>query len=43
MDFELTKENIQPLRGGRNPIQLALAIQAETNPEIRRELQLQRE
>ncbi|XP_044751997.1 mitotic checkpoint serine/threonine-protein kinase BUB1 beta-like isoform X2 [Coccinella septempunctata] len=43
MDFELTKENIQPLRGGRNPVQLGLALQAETNPEIRRELQLQRE
>ncbi|XP_045472782.1 mitotic checkpoint serine/threonine-protein kinase BUB1 beta-like [Harmonia axyridis] len=43
MDFELTKENIQPLRGGRNPVQLGLALQAETNPEIKRELQHQRE
>ncbi|KAK9872882.1 hypothetical protein WA026_020236 [Henosepilachna vigintioctopunctata] len=43
MDFDLSKENIQPLRGGRNVLQLGLALQAESSQDIKRELQHQRE
>ncbi|KAL3282790.1 hypothetical protein HHI36_005955 [Cryptolaemus montrouzieri] len=43
MDIDLSKENIQPLRGGRNVSQLGLALQAESSIDMRRELQHQRE
>ncbi|CAH0557013.1 unnamed protein product [Brassicogethes aeneus] len=43
MDFDLSKENIQPLRGGRNPTQLGIALQAQTNPELQLELEKQKE
>lgn len=43
MDFDLSKENIQPLRGGRNPQQLGMALQAQTNRETQLELERQRE
>lgn len=43
MDFDLSKENIQPLRGGRNVQQLGMAIQAQTNRELQVELMQQKE
>lgn len=43
MDFDLSKENIQPLRGGRNVQQLGMAIQAQTNRELQFELMQQKE
>lgn len=44
MNFYMSKENIQPLRGGRNVGQLGLALQAESGAEeFRRELNQQRE
>lgn len=43
MDFDLSKENIQPLRGGRNISQLGVALQAQNNEEFQNELQHQRE
>ncbi|CAG9771963.1 unnamed protein product [Ceutorhynchus assimilis] len=43
MDFDLSKENIQPLRRGRNPHQLEMALQAQTNPEYQVQLQQQKQ
>ncbi|KAL1490895.1 hypothetical protein ABEB36_011572 [Hypothenemus hampei] len=43
MDFDLSKENIQPLRRGRNAQQLEIAIQAQSNPEYQVQLALQKE
>lgn len=43
MDFDVSKENIQPLRGGRNISQLGVALEAQTNSEQQRELIQQRE
>lgn len=43
MDFDLSKENIQPLRGGRNVAQLGIALQAQTSQEVQKELLLQKE
>lgn len=43
MDFDLSKENIQPLRGGRNVAQLGIALQAQSSQEVQRELFLQKE
>lgn len=43
MDFDLSKENIQPLRGGRNVQQLGMALQAQTNRELQQELLQQQE
>lgn len=43
MDFDLSKENIQPLRKGRNVHQLEIALQAQTDPEIQQQLQQQKE
>ncbi|EFA04692.2 mitotic checkpoint serine/threonine-protein kinase BUB1 beta [Tribolium castaneum] len=38
MDFDISKENIQPLRGGRNASQLGVALQAQTDMDHQREL-----
>ena len=38
MNFDLSKENIQPLRGGRNVSLLGMALQAHNNEEFHREL-----
>lgn len=43
MDFDLSKENIQPLRRGRNVQQLEMALQAQTNPEYQMQLLHQKE
>ncbi|KAJ8920747.1 hypothetical protein NQ315_004887, partial [Exocentrus adspersus] len=43
MDFDLSKENIQPLRGGRNIQQLGMALQAQSNREYQLELLQQKE
>uniref|UniRef100_V5GRK0 Mitotic checkpoint serine/threonine-protein kinase n=1 Tax=Anoplophora glabripennis TaxID=217634 RepID=V5GRK0_ANOGL len=43
MDFDLSKENIQPLRGGRNVQQLGMALQAQSNREYQLELLQQKE
>lgn len=43
MEFELCKENIQPLRGGRNRAQLEVALQAQDNEELQKELAQQRQ
>lgn len=43
MDFALTKENIQPLRGGRNVSQLEVALQAQTDAHYQMELNQRRE
>lgn len=43
MDFDISKENIQPLRGGRNASQLEVALQAQNNHEFQRELLQQKE
>ncbi|GJQ82791.1 Bub1 [Trypoxylus dichotomus] len=43
MDFDLSKENIQPLRGGRNASQLVIALQAQNNQDYQRELLQQKE
>lgn len=43
MDFDVTKENIQPLRGGRNVQQLGMALQAQTNRDLQQQLLHQRE
>jgi checkpoint serine/threonine-protein kinase len=42
MDFDLSKENIQPLRGGRNVSQLGVALQAQSDMDHQRELMQQR-
>lgn len=38
MDFEYCKENIQPLRGGRNRDQLQTALLAQADRELQKEL-----
>ncbi|XP_013138966.1 PREDICTED: uncharacterized protein LOC106103686 [Papilio polytes] len=43
MDIDVSKENIQPLRGGRNPQQLGTALQAQSDVDAQRQLQLQKE
>lgn len=43
MDIDVSKENIQPLRGGRNLVQLGTALQAQSDVEAQRQLQLQKE
>ncbi|CAH2105563.1 unnamed protein product [Euphydryas editha] len=43
MDIEVSKENIQPLRGGRNLVQLGTALQAQSDVEAQKKLQLQKE
>ncbi|XP_022901920.2 mitotic checkpoint serine/threonine-protein kinase BUB1-like [Onthophagus taurus] len=43
MDFDNSKENIQPLRGGRNPTQLGVAIQAQNSADLQRELMQQKQ
>ncbi|XP_017776519.1 PREDICTED: mitotic checkpoint serine/threonine-protein kinase BUB1-like [Nicrophorus vespilloides] len=42
MDFDTSKENIQPLRGGRNVTQLGVALQAQHNPEVQQDLMQQK-
>ncbi|XP_050309277.1 mitotic checkpoint serine/threonine-protein kinase BUB1 beta-like [Anthonomus grandis grandis] len=43
MDFDISKENIQPLRRGRNVQILEMALQAQTNPEYQQQLLHQRQ
>ncbi|CAH2071152.1 unnamed protein product, partial [Iphiclides podalirius] len=43
MDIDVSKENIQPLKGGRNPLQLGTALQAQSDVDAQRQLQLQKE
>ncbi|XP_068631003.1 uncharacterized protein BubR1 isoform X2 [Battus philenor] len=43
MDIDVSKENIQPLRGGRNLLQLGTALQAQSDVDAQRQLQLQKE
>lgn len=43
MDFDSSKENIQPLRGGRNPLQLSFALNAQGTEDANRELVHQKE
>ncbi|CAK1546163.1 unnamed protein product [Leptosia nina] len=43
MDIDVSKENIQPLRGGRNAMQLGAALQAQSDLDAQRQLQQQRE
>lgn len=43
MDIDVSKENIQPLRGGRNLVQLGAALQAQSDVDAQRQLQLQKE
>ncbi|XP_026496814.2 mitotic checkpoint serine/threonine-protein kinase BUB1 beta-like isoform X1 [Vanessa tameamea] len=43
MDIDVSKENIQPLRGGRNLVQLGTALQAQSDVDAQRQLQLQKE
>lgn len=43
MDYDSSKENIQPLRGGRNPLQLSIALNAQDTEEGHRELLQQKE
>lgn len=43
MDIDISKENIQPLRGGRNLVQLGTALQAQSDVEAQKQLQLQKE
>ncbi|KAF5288973.1 hypothetical protein FQA39_LY03852 [Lamprigera yunnana] len=43
MEFDLSKENIQPLRGGRNASRLEVALQAQTSEEYHKELLIQKE
>lgn len=43
MDFDLSKENIQPLRRGRNVHQLEMALHAQSSPEYQQQLQQQKE
>lgn len=38
MDIDMSKENIQPLRGGRNRAQLEIALQAQADSELQKEL-----
>lgn len=41
--FALSKENIQPLRHGRNPIQLDTALRAREDVEVQHLLQQERQ
>ncbi|XP_030753642.1 mitotic checkpoint serine/threonine-protein kinase BUB1 beta-like [Sitophilus oryzae] len=43
MEFDYSKENIQPLRRGRNAQQLEMALQAQTNQEYQMQLLQQKE
>lgn len=43
MDFDPSKENIQPLRGGRNANQLEVALNAQSSEDFQRELLQQKE
>ncbi|CAG9795081.1 unnamed protein product [Diatraea saccharalis] len=43
MDIDVSKENIQPLRGGRNLVQLGAALQAQSDFDAQKQLQLQKE
>lgn len=43
MDIDVSKENIQPLRGGRNLVQLGAALQAQSDVDAQRQLQFQKE
>lgn len=43
MDIDVSKENIQPLRGGRNLMQLGTALQAQSDVDAQRQLHLQKE
>lgn len=43
MDFDLSKENIQPLRRGRNVQQLEMALQAQTNQDYQLQLLQQKD
>ncbi|CAH0725175.1 unnamed protein product, partial [Brenthis ino] len=43
MDIDVSKENIQPVRGGRNFVQLGTALQAQSDVDAQRQLQLQKE
>lgn len=43
MDFHSSKENIQPLRGGRNVSQLNMALQAQGDADTQNELLRQKE
>lgn len=43
MDIDVSKENIQPLRGGRNLMQLGTALQAQSDSDVQRQLLLQKE
>ncbi|XP_063700923.1 probable inactive serine/threonine-protein kinase bub1 [Culicoides brevitarsis] len=42
MDFDMSKENIQPLRSGRNAEYLSIALSAENEEAILKELEQQR-
>lgn len=42
MDFDASKENIQPLRGGRKAELLREALNAESHLELQKELAEQR-
>lgn len=42
MDFDKSKENIQPLRGGRRAELLELALNAESRQDVQKELAEQR-
>lgn len=43
MDIDFSKENIQPLRGGRNLVQLSTALQAQSDADAQKQLQIQKE
>ncbi|KAL4716638.1 hypothetical protein ACJJTC_008273 [Scirpophaga incertulas] len=43
MDIDVSKENIQPLRGGRNLVQLGAALQAQSDADAQKQLQQQKE
>ena len=42
MDIETSKENIQPLKGGRNVERLGAALNAENQQNLQKELAEQR-
>lgn len=41
--LDLSKENIQPLKQGRNAVKLGTALQAQTNTEVQQKLNAERE
>lgn len=41
--LDLSKENIQPLKQGRNAVKLGTALQAQTNAELHQQLMAERE